>query len=86
VVGFLVSVGLGESGDLVLGETVGEEVGAGVLVTVCVGDAEVTCSVGSSEELKIEANQIIAINPPMVERDPRFSLTFINLREAKTAS
>lgn len=72
----MVSIGLGESGDLVLCAKVGEEVGDGVRVTVCVGDAEVTCSVGSSEELKIEANQIIAISPPMVERDPRFSLTF----------
>lgn len=49
---------------------------------VWVGDAELAISCGASDELKIEANQIIAINPPMVESDPRFSLTSINHREA----
>ncbi len=53
---------------------------------VWVGDAEVAVSCGASDELKIEANQIIAINPPMVESDPRFSLTSINHREAKAST
>lgn len=75
------------SADLVSWETVGDSVTEGVGVELCVmvwvGDAEVAVSCGASEELKIEANQIIAINPPIVESDPRFSLTSINHREAK---
>jgi hypothetical protein len=65
-----------------VGEATGELVDAGALLVVWVGEAEVTCSTGSSEELKREATQTIAINPPMVESDPRFSLTSINHREA----
>lgn len=79
----MLSVGFGDSDDWVLGEIVGEAVGVTLCVTVWVGEAEVTCSTGWSGELKIDPSQIIAINPPMAESDPRFSLTSINLREAK---
>ena len=83
MVGFLVSVGFGDSDDWVLGEIVGEAVGVELCVTLRVGEAEGTCSIGWSGELKIDPSQIIAINPPMADSDPRFSLTSINLREAK---
>jgi hypothetical protein len=59
-----------------VGEATGELFDSGALLAVCVGETEVICSTGSSAELKIEATQTMAINPPMVESDPRFSLTF----------
>ena len=79
----MVSVGFGDSDDWVLGEVVGEAVGVELCVTVSVGEDEVTCSTDWSGELKIDPSQIITINPPMADSDPRFSLTSVNLREAK---